>query len=308
MANKDEGKDIALVEEGKKLGTSIVVSPIERMKYSLSLLEIQEQFIQKALKQGLGKDFAIIPGTQKPTLLKPGAEKLNSLFDLHPEFEELERNEDWEKNIFFYRYRCRLYNKATGQECGQGIASCNSMESKYRWRWLWGNEVPADMDKASLMLKEFTSHKTGKKYKKYRVPNPDPADQVNTIDKMAQKRAYVAATLIATQTSGRFTQDMEDIGSFKNGETINAEFEEVPNKPKEKPKPESPNGKSDVISGNEYGDMISLANEAGITPQSLFIHCKELHRITSLPKTPKNLLPEILDWIKEQGEKKELDK
>ena len=68
--------------------------------------------------------------------------------------------------------------------------------------------------------------------------------------------------------------------------------------------------KSEVkfISDNEYGDMIALANEAGINPQRLFIHCKELHRISSLQKIPKKVLPKILDWINEQGEKGDLEK
>jgi hypothetical protein len=44
----------------------------------------------------------------------------------------------------------------------------------------------------------------------YRIPNPDVADVVNTIQKMAQKRALVAATLIATSASEFFTQDVED--------------------------------------------------------------------------------------------------
>jgi hypothetical protein len=44
----------------------------------------------------------------------------------------------------------------------------------------------------------------------YRIPNPDVADVVNTIQKMAQKRALVAATLLATSASEFFTQDVED--------------------------------------------------------------------------------------------------
>jgi len=44
----------------------------------------------------------------------------------------------------------------------------------------------------------------------YRIPNPDGADVVNTVQKMAQKRALVAATLIATSASEFFTQDLED--------------------------------------------------------------------------------------------------
>jgi len=43
-----------------------------------------------------GRDFGVVPGTgDKPTLLKPGAEKLASLFGLSPLFELMEREMDW---------------------------------------------------------------------------------------------------------------------------------------------------------------------------------------------------------------------
>lgn len=44
----------------------------------------------------------------------------------------------------------------------------------------------------------------------YRIPNPDIFDLVNTIDKMGQKRALIAATLIAVNASEFYTQDVED--------------------------------------------------------------------------------------------------
>jgi len=44
----------------------------------------------------------------------------------------------------------------------------------------------------------------------YAIPNQDISEQINTILKMAQKRALIAATLIATNTSDYFTQDVED--------------------------------------------------------------------------------------------------
>jgi hypothetical protein len=53
----------------------------------------------------------------------------------------------------------------------------------------------------------------------YRIPNPDVADLVNTIQKMAQKRALVAATLIATSASEFFTQDVEDTSGDSFGIT-----------------------------------------------------------------------------------------
>jgi hypothetical protein len=45
----------------------------------------------------------------------------------------------------------------------------------------------------------------------YRVPNDGIYDQVNTIQKMAQKRARVGATIQAVKASDMFTQDMEDL-------------------------------------------------------------------------------------------------
>lgn len=46
---------------------------------------------------------------------------------------------------------------------------------------------------------------------KYRVPNPDIADYINTVEKMAQKRAFMQAILMAAGASQFFTQDLEDI-------------------------------------------------------------------------------------------------
>jgi hypothetical protein len=62
--------------------------------------------------------------------------------------------------------------------------------------------------------------------KLYAVPNRDVADQVNTIDKMAQKRALVAMILIATNASDYFTQDMEDFTPSSNPNNIDPDFVE----------------------------------------------------------------------------------
>src|ERR1019366_9978741 len=43
----------------------------------------------------LDQDFGEIPGTHKPALLKPGAEKLCSFFGLEPEFRPVAEEIDW---------------------------------------------------------------------------------------------------------------------------------------------------------------------------------------------------------------------
>jgi hypothetical protein len=156
-----------------------------------------------------GRDYGKIPyAGDKPTLLKPGAEKLTSLFGLAPHFDIVERELDFAgtnhdgEPFFFMQYRCTLYRG--DMPVGQGVGSCNSWEKKYRFR------------------------RDGSK-------NPNPADLVNTIDKMAQKRALVAAVLIAVNASEFFTQDIEDYSDIVDGDWTPA-----PEKPRQ-PQPQ-PNG------------------------------------------------------------------
>lgn len=183
------------------------------------------------------KDFGAVPGTDKPTLLKPGAEKLVSFFGYAPVFvpEHIVENfgDDGSEPLFFYRYRCELYR--SGSLVGSGIGSCNSRESKYRYRN--GERVCPECNKPAITRSKFPPRdnpnaepgwycyaKKGGCGAQFdatdkrivgqivgKVPNPDIADLVNTVDKMAQKRALIAATLIAVNASEFFTQDVEDM-------------------------------------------------------------------------------------------------
>ena len=179
-----------------------------------------------------GKDYGVIPGTgKKPTLLKPGAEKLCSLFGLVPVFEVLDKITDFDKGMFYFQYLCKL--EKNGSTVGTGIGSCNSKEKKYRYRYVMEWEA-SDSDKENAIDVIDVKGKNNRTYKKYKVENSEPFELVNTIDKMAQKRALVAATLIATNASEFFTQDIEDLdiieGNYSDIET------EQP-KPKRKPAP-----------------------------------------------------------------------
>lgn len=217
------------------------------------------------LRQGI--DYGVVPGTAKPTLLKPGAERLCAAFGLVPHFETLEAVERWdaEQPLFFYRILCKL-RRASGEVVATGIGSCNSMEARYRWRWVQEHELPAGINAQELLANSATISEfefairraeTHGKYGKpatywkrwqeaiqegrarkvvkptragelldawemdvtsYRIPNTDIFSLVNTIDKMAQKRALVAAVLIGTGASEFFTQDLEDLAGVVLGD------------------------------------------------------------------------------------------
>lgn len=184
------------------------------------------EIIQSVLKPGV--DFGVVPGTQKPTLLKPGAEKINDCLNLYPDYERIQTTEDWDKPLFHYAYRCLLRDRNTGSIVATGIGSCNSMESKYRWRKAQrvcpqcGTEaiIKGKAEYGGGWLCFAKKQGCGAKFKPGdqniegqqvgRVPNDDVFSQVNTIDKMTQKRALVAATL-NLGFSEQFTQDMEDL-------------------------------------------------------------------------------------------------
>lgn len=189
-------------------------------------------FVGKLMREGT--DYGKIPGTgDKPVLLKPGAEKLSTLFGLTPVFSTSEVIEDWTgkdydgESMFYYRYKCELYR--SGNLIATSEGSCNSRESKYRWRkaervcpecgaaaiikgkadygggWLCFGKKGGCGAKFRDGEPSIESQEVG------RIANPDIADAVNTIQKMAQKRALVAAVLIAVNASEFFTQDIEDM-------------------------------------------------------------------------------------------------
>ena len=179
------------------------------------------------------RDFGKIPGTTKPTLLKPGAEKLTTFFGLSPRFSIEEKDLDWtgehhgHEPFFYFQYKCQLWRGDL--LAGEGLGSCNSWEKKYRYRleskgcpkcggdfiikgkeeygggWLCFAKKGGCGQKWPDGAVEIEDQKTGM------ILNDNPSDLVNTIDKMSQKRALVAATLIAVNASEFFTQDMEDI-------------------------------------------------------------------------------------------------
>ena len=164
---------------------------------------------QQAVHQHLvdGVDFGKLPGMETPTLFKPGAEKIVKLLGLADTYEIIDRREDWphETRAPFFRYmvRCRL-SRIDGAVVGEGLGECNSLETHYRYRWLWERELPEGVNKDDLAQRPV---RTGVQY---RMDNPEPASLVNTLLKMAKKRAQVDAALGVGRLSNLFTQDLED--------------------------------------------------------------------------------------------------
>lgn len=138
-----------------------------------------QAIVQNTLKEG--HDYGAIPGCgPKPTLLKPGAEKILMLMGVSSEYELIERVQDYDKGFFAYTVKCVL--SRNGVIITEGVGHCNTREKKY----------------------------TSERQDSYTL--------ANTCLKMAKKRAQIDAVLTIASLSEIFTQDIEDMG-YGNGQT-----------------------------------------------------------------------------------------
>lgn len=142
---------------------------ISQVQQTMQKITQFQKVIQDTLHQN--HDFGVIPGTNKPTLLKPGAEKLLMMMGLRSEFDIADSTRDFKEGFFQYQVRCKLFKCET--LVTEGLGACNTKEKKYI--------------------------------------NQDPFTLDNTILKMAKKRALVDAALLVGSLSDIFTQDLEDM-------------------------------------------------------------------------------------------------
>ena len=192
-------------------------------------LSVRDVVYQIGKIQGLMKEvmkvdehYGVIPGTgKKPSLLKPGAEKICFIFRIEPEY-QITRHELPNGHREF-EIVCALKKIGSGEKVGEGVGSCSTMESKYRYRnvadyEILDQKIPSDAKerkaeyrKQGFGMKQIDGAWCWVKYTSTeKSDNPDIADVYNTVLKMAKKRAFVDATLTATAASDFFTQDVED--------------------------------------------------------------------------------------------------
>ncbi len=200
-----------------------------RLEDTKQRLAIVQQFFKDVMVKD--EDFGVIPGTLKPTLYKPGAEKLCELYGY--EIGEPTIVETVNVESGFCRVRAMIpLRRRDGSGVAVGVGEANTMEARYRWRegkricpkcgagaiikgkaeygggWVCFKKQSGCGEKFRDNDTAITSQPMG------RVENDDPWTLWNTVLKMAKKRALVDATLSATRSSGIFTQDVEDLDEW----------------------------------------------------------------------------------------------
>jgi len=274
----DVGHSTALVRRD-----SVLLMPVMDIPTALARLKEFQAFCAEYLQESKdggedGGDYGIIPGTKKKTLLKSGAEKLCEIYGLADEYIMLREVEEWDRGLFAYTLKCVLKSRRDDSLVGEGVGSCSTYESKYRWRdeqrrcphcgqaaiikgkaqfgggWLcWAKKGGcgckfADDDKA------ITDQTIG------RVENLDIIDARNTALKMAKKRAKIDAVIGATRSSGLFTQDLDEIQPERS---VNVEAQSI-KQPQNSPAMQTPDPvTTDSISVSQQKRLWAIAKQAG---------------------------------------------
>jgi hypothetical protein len=209
MENRSLSSSLALTDQNWNL-------QVESFKQANSV-------VRKVLQEDI--DFGKIPGTQKPTLYKSGAEKMARFFQIHVEYDV--DQQPLGNGHFEYIVDCVVKTNSDSMTIGNGTGSCNTRESKYLYRkkervcpvcgkeaiiagkkeygggWICFQKKGGCNAKFSEGSKEIEDQETG--YVEYE----NPADYYNTCRKMAKKRAYVDA--IITTLGLDMSQDLEDV-------------------------------------------------------------------------------------------------
>lgn len=196
------------------MNTALTITPsaplsITETRRSATQMVAQRAAVVECMTSVMRKDhdYGTVPGTPKPSLYKPGSEKLLALFNLaaKPEVEDLST-----PDCIRYRVTITIIHTPTGTVAGFGIGEASSAESKYQWRGAVCEEEWQDTPEDRRRLKWKKGYNGGPATCIQQI-RAEMEDVANTVLKMAKKRAQIDAVLTATAASDVFAQDVEDL-------------------------------------------------------------------------------------------------
>ncbi len=209
---------------------------------------VLEEFIKNDLEDRT--DYMKVRRGDKPSLLQPGAQKLAQLLGLSARFEIIEREIDLAgerdgQPFVHFLVKCFLYD-ANGIVVSESYGEANSRSMKFAVKSRGKNgKTIIDPQEPWRTIKD----------------NSDTV--INTVLKIAQKRAYVGAVTFAAGISEMFTQDIEDYSepSYRRGQTTRKQTRAKKAQPAQKRK-----GAESVNAADWTADVLERANSAGVSP------------------------------------------
>lgn len=196
MSNELTLNPLSLIQEVDVKLVSETLTKVKSLQATLKSILVEEH------------DYGKIPGCgDKPTLLKPGAEKILMALGITSSYELIEHTENFEgKGFFAYTVKCTLFKN--GQKITEGLGHANSREKKWAVEFVYEKDLPEGTEKD--LLKKKTIKSNNGTFYKYEV-EADANSKANTILKMAKKRAQIDAVLTVASLSEIFTQDFDDL-------------------------------------------------------------------------------------------------
>ena len=224
--------------ESASAGFSVSAMPPFGVTEIRQRIQAVQEVMRGVMKEGT--HFGTIPGNHKPSLWKAGGEVLCLTFRLVPILESRVVADDLECEwpysaakrdgsivhgtcigFFEVEATCTISN-LNGEPLSRCSARCNNREGKYR----------------SISLFEIR----------------------NTVLKMAEKRAFVSAVLMATGASDIFTQDLDDLPEL----VVSQSAVQVPTT-----RPHAPNQAKAALSSKREAWLIRAAHEAKVPGEAL---------------------------------------
>ena len=221
--------EAGVLERGAELSAQMVrPQPAAETTPERTAAELRErlELIREVKRTAMSEnvDYGVVPGTEKATLFKPGAEKLALVFklDVQPSNELIWGPSEHLTVIS----RATVFHAPTGTRLGYGEGICSSRERNRAYRkqertcpnceqpavikgkeefgggWLCWRKKNGCGAKFPDGDQRIESQEVGE------IENPDLPDTWNAVDKMAKKRGYVDAVLSVTGASAIFTQDI----------------------------------------------------------------------------------------------------
>lgn len=196
--------------------------PTTDIQQRVDMMLANRDYIVQMVKPKLieGVDIYTLPNMKKPSLGKPGAEKLAAIFGMTAKFEvdretmEVIGAEANGKKYIAYICNLSRSGRVAGQ--GRGASFIDWMRNSYRMIFQEEyNRLTGDQKETCQGPLQGKSKSTGNPYTYWRIPEPPVFDNLalNKAIKMAQKSAFVDAVIRTTGMSDLFTQDLEDMAN-----------------------------------------------------------------------------------------------
>jgi hypothetical protein len=230
-----------------------------------------------------GRDFGVIPGTDKPSLLKPGAERILGAFGCAVEAEILEKEVDHDREVKWVKVKWVTVGPKPdnwGELKAQGLGRNRQFDGQWKWQerqeengtslGLYRYVVRVNIiHRASGAIIGTGLGSCSTLESKY---IDRPRDAENTVLKMAKKRAQIDGVLTTFGLSDQFTQDIEDnpeafgLGGEGDGTAKAAGGNPPASAPSNKPEAQRPKqGQAHGPGTATHGESGSSRSTAGTT-------------------------------------------